>query len=83
MGHGPQSGTKTPTAQIKLSSLADGHYRNFGRDIEADFAAGMPDHQIIAVTAPDPATGIKGMTCLITRSARLHETTGTTNRRRG
>jgi hypothetical protein len=47
---------KTPTAQIKLSSPADGHYRNFGRDIEADFAAGMPDHQIIAVTAPDPAT---------------------------
>jgi SAM-dependent methyltransferase/polysaccharide pyruvyl transferase WcaK-like protein len=41
-----------------------GHFRIFGRDIETVFAAEMPDHQVIAVTARDPATGTEDMAYL-------------------
>ena len=39
----------------------------------------MPDHQVIAVTARDPATGTEDMAYLVTRSAEVWKTASATN----
>jgi SAM-dependent methyltransferase len=44
------------------------HYRHFGRDVEDVFHQELPDCHIVAVTATDPATGVRDMAYVVTRS---------------
>jgi predicted SAM-dependent methyltransferase len=44
------------------------HYRHFGRDVEEVFPKEMPDCHVVAVTATDPATGVRDMAYVVTRS---------------
>ena len=44
------------------------HYRHFGRDVEDVFRQELPDCHVVAVTATDPATGVRDMAYVVTRS---------------
>jgi len=44
------------------------HYRHFGRDVEEVFRQELPDCHVVAVTAIDPATGVRDMAYVVTRS---------------
>jgi SAM-dependent methyltransferase len=44
------------------------HYRQFGRDVEDVFRQELPDCHIVAVMATDPATGVRDMAYVVTRS---------------
>jgi len=46
-----------------------GHFRLYGPDIEARFAATVPASKVVRVTAHDPVTGAPDRCFLITRSA--------------
>lgn len=45
------------------------HYRQFGRDVEEVFRQELPDCHVVAVTASDPATGVRDMAYVVTRSS--------------
>ncbi len=51
---------------VEMARPADGRYRTFGRDFEAELAALLPDLHVIRVVGQDPATQVEGWGYFIT-----------------